>query len=200
MKEHAHYLSEEEFAEATTVALDNAEQIAMQTSPGYGLVLNGSDICVHTPERFSLLFKFKLESNRFAVTLYELKGQFSVTLDACSSRLILNFERESCAMHNMSFSLRTEVEAGVWHKLGLVFGDDHFALFFNCQLVEWMEWPAISDCSMECSEDVDSVGLLTPNRRSGCSSIGEVIFNSCTTMHTVNPHGNISFMVWPVVS
>lgn len=143
----------------------------MLTTPSYGLSFNGSDACIEYPNRFSLVFKFKLESNRFAVTLYEVEGQLSVTLDACNSRLILNYGESSCAFSTISLSLKTELASGEWHKIGLSFSDDHLSLFVNCVLVEWRDLPG---CRIRCREDT-TINILTPNRQSSCSSFGEVM-------------------------
>lgn len=169
MKQPGHYL--QGYNSIVEEVLDDVRQNAMKTTPSYGLVLNGTDSCPwHFPSRFSLLFKFKLESRRFAVTLYEIEGQLSVTLDTCDSRLILNYGGSSCVFQNISLSLKQDLEPGVWHTIGLSFSDDHLSLFVNCRLAEWRELPV---CRIECNEET-SVGILTPNRHSSCSSVGEV--------------------------
>lgn len=150
---------------------DDTRQYAITASPSYNIVLNGSDICTYDfRSRFSLLFKFKLESRRFAVTLLEIAGQLSVTLDACNAELILTFGGSRCAIRNMSLSLKQDLEVGEWHKIGVSFADDHLSLFVNCKLTEWQDLPG---CPVQCNEETP-ISLLTPNEQSSCSSFGEV--------------------------
>lgn len=169
MTQAGHYLPE--IKNLVEEGFDAGRQYTMSTSPNYNLVLNGSDICTYDfPKRFSLLFKFKLDSRRFAVTLFEIEGQLSVTLDTCNARLILNYGGSSCAFSTISLSLKQDLGVGVWHKIGLSFSDDHLSMFVNCRLTEWRELPG---CRVQCNEDTP-VSLLTPNLVSSCSSFGEV--------------------------
>lgn len=151
---------------------DDTRQTAVKTSPSHNIVLNGSDICTRDfPSRFSLLFKFMVDSRRFAVTLFKITNQLSVTLDMCNAQLILEFGGSDCAFQNITLSLKKDLEVGQWHKLGLSFSDDHLSMFVNCQLTEWSNLPG---CRVECNEDTP-INLLTPYmQESDCSSFGEV--------------------------
>ena len=171
MKDAGHLVPKDVYDSIVEEVRDESKQTVMVTTPSYGLVFNGSNACVGYPDRFSLVFKIKLASSRFAVTLYEIEGQMSVTLDACNSQLILNYGGSSCPFTTISLSLKTDLEAGVWHKIGLSFSDDHLSLFVNCILVEWRDLPG---CRITCHEDT-TIGILSPNLQTSCSSFGEVM-------------------------
>ena len=148
-------------------------QYAITTYPSYSLVMHGSDICYHIfPERFSLLFQFKFESPRSSVTLFEIENQLTVTVDTCDARLYLNFGG-SCQYKNISLSLKEDLEAGVWHKIGISFTPGHLSLFVNCKLAEWKE---ISECPIRCNED-SVISILLPNTHTECGSSGKVLIS-----------------------
>lgn len=166
---------------------DDTKQFAVKASPSYNIVLNGTDSCIWDfPSRFSLLFKFKVESRRFAVTLFEISDQLSVTLDTCGAQLILSYGGSKCAFRNISLSLKQDLGDGEWHKIGLSFSDDHLSLFVDCRLTEWREIPG---CPVQCNEET-TISVLTPNKQSSCSSFGEVyiMLPSASLLSSPFPH------------
>ena len=152
---------------------DNTRQYGIKTSPSYNLVMNGSDVCRGDfPKQFSLLFKFKFDNTRFATTLFKVKGGFSVILDLCNFQVVLDYGSDSsCNFRNRTFSLRQELAANEWHKLGLAFTDDTIQMFVDCQLTDWSLFPG---CSVQCNEDT-TISMVTPSELSHCSSQGKVI-------------------------
>lgn len=159
---------------------DETGQYAMKTTISPIIVLNGTEAISHACtsnvlDRFSLLFKFKFEGRgeHFAVTLFEIEGQLSVTLDTCNKTLTLNYGDSSCAFRSIAFSLENKVDlqVGEWHKIGLSFSEDRLALLVNCKLIEWRLIPG---CQVKCNENTP-ISLLTPNQLSSCNSFGEVI-------------------------
>lgn len=150
---------------------DDNRHYAVKTAPSSNIVMNGTEVCpLRHPQRFSFLFKFKLNTRKLAVTLFEIEGQMSIILDTCHSRIILNYGGDSCSFKNITLSLKDDLETGVWHKIGLAFADDHLQMFVNCQLAEWRVIPG---CSIQCNADTP-VSILTGSDLPHCSSTGEV--------------------------
>lgn len=159
------------FLEHVQDTVDDTKQYAVSTTPNFNLVMNGSDVCTADfPTRFSFLFKFSISDRRSSVTLLNIKGQLKITLDVCNATLILDYGGEFCSFRRAIFSLRTDLETGVWHKIGLAFAGDHLAMYVNCRLTEWLP---ITGCGIQCNEGID-IGLLTPTDIPSCSSNSEV--------------------------
>ena len=157
------------FDHAEVIADDN-NKFAIKTSPNYNLVLNGTYTCWgDLPTRFSLLFKIKVNNKRFAVTLLNIEGQLSVTLDLCNNQIIIDYNDE-CDF-NRTFPLGNhELEVNKWQKIGLAFTEDGIKLFVNCLEVIDSEIPG---CSVKCNEDTQ-LSILTPSKSAFCGSQGEV--------------------------
>ena len=153
---------------------DDYQRYGTKAIPSDNFVMNSSDICIHPfPKRFSLLFQFKVDSDRFAVTLFEIKDQMSIVLDLCNSQLIIDFKKSSCGYANYTLSLKQVLEAGIWHKIGLSFSDTLITMFVNCELTEWV--PNYPGCSVECNAwDHVNVGIMMPAERAFCSPKEEV--------------------------
>lgn len=170
MAEVSHHITED-----VEQGSDDTGQYAITVTPTQGLLaLNGSRVCESTgffPPRFSLLFKFKLEGHRSSVTLFNVAGQLSVTLDACNSQLIINYGRgTNCPFRNMTLSLKEDLAPSQWHKIGLAFTDDHLSLYVNCRLAEWRDLPG---CLLQCNGNTP-ISLLDPNQYTQCSSSSRV--------------------------
>ena len=138
---------------------DDYNLICIQTVPNSAFIMNGSDICHGDfPERYSFLFKLKVNSNSFAVTLFEIEGQFSITLDLCRPMVIVTYDDSECKVKRRELRLGSALEVGKWHKIGLSFSEDGIVLHMNSEPV--LQDPA-PICSVSCNEDTH-VSMLVP--------------------------------------
>ena len=133
---------------------------SIKTTPNADFYMDGSVACNQDfPARFSFLFKLRVDSNRSAITLFEVKDKFSITLSMCESKVIIEYgtDLEDCSIrrHELTYP---RLEEGKWHKIGLSFSPDGIVLIFNCELVSRTQSPS---CDVPCREDM-KIGLLTP--------------------------------------
>lgn len=157
----------DDFFDNTEVEYDDYKQFAVKQSPSNFITMDGSEVCRgDLPPTFSFLFKVKIDSPRFAVTLFKIEGQLSIILDACNHQILVDYHRSSCTFQNRTLTLRQEVTPDRWYKIGLAFSDDVIQLYVDCILTDWNSFET---CRTECNEDTP-VSLLTPSNLPHCSS------------------------------
>lgn len=166
------------FGESEREDNDDYNLFSIKTTPNPAHVMNGSDICRSNqfPSHYSFLFKIKVNSNKFAVTLFQIENQFSITLDLCASAIIVTYDGDGCSVGRRELELSKPLETDKWHKIGLAFSDDGIELMLNCRSEIVV---AYNICSVACNEDTH-VSILTPaesvsskNDKSSCQSGGD---------------------------
>lgn len=165
-----------DFTDAVERMSDNYNLYAIKTPPNPTFVMNGSDICVRDlPKRYSFLFKLKVDSHKFAVTLFKIEDQFSITLDLCRHVVIVMYDDDDCAVNRREMRIRSNLTADTWHKIGLSFSEEGIELRVNCQVEARVD---LGICSVSCNEDtlvsilVPGADMSSPTDRSSCSQNG----------------------------
>jgi len=133
---------------------------SVKTPPNPAFIMDGADACTQDfPARFSFLFKIKVDSNRTAITLFEVKDKFSITLSMCESRVIVLYgdDINGCSVKRQELTY-PRLEERKWHKIGLSFSPEGIELFLNCKSESMTQ---SASCDVPCREDL-SLGLLIP--------------------------------------
>ena len=155
---------------------------SVKTSPNADFMMDGADACTQDfPARFSFLFKIMVDSNRSAVTLFEIEDKFSITLNMCESRVVVIYgdDLSGCSVKRQEMTY-PRLEERKWHKIGLSFSPEGIELFLDCKSESMTQ---SASCDVPCRED-SSVGILTPGDSllqdaSICSSSSSTKVNTC---------------------
>ncbi len=144
---------------------------AVSLKPSLNMIMNGSDTCIGEEfhSRFSLLFYFRVNTTKFSTTLLKV-GKFSVTLEMCNSRVIVNFDKEDNMFEQRSLVLHgfvADKDQGLWNKLGISFSDDGIEFYVNCHDVQTINLPS---SPVKCNEGTE-IGILLPSEFDSCDQV-----------------------------
>ena len=151
---------------------------AVYVEPSNDFLTPGRDICrgdYHST--FSVLMKFRLDSESYAVTFLNISGSdgpnFVITLDQCTSSLHVTFNRE-CPFSRQQLFFRPEyMRRNQWNRMSITVAEDYIAFYVNCRLADLVEFNT-SQCRVQCNDET-TVSILQPADMETCRGSTEPV-------------------------